>query len=106
MLSLEDVTFTVTAQVAPAASEPLLRLTVLAPALPETVPPQVEVSPVGEATTSPVGSASVKATPVSAATALVFEIDRVRVDTPPGTILVGENDLVMAGAATIVRVAV
>ena len=60
------VTFTVIVQDPPAARPPLASATLPDPAVAVTVPPHVFASPFGVATTSPVGSVSVKPTPVSA----------------------------------------
>jgi hypothetical protein len=60
------VTFTLTAQEAPAAIVPPLRLRLLDPATPVAVPPQVLLMPEGFATTNPEGKLSVTATPLNA----------------------------------------
>lgn len=60
------VTFKEIAQLAPVASEPPLSETLVVPADAVAVPPQVEVSPLGEETIKPDGSVSESATPDSA----------------------------------------
>ena len=56
------VTFTVTVQVPLLTIEPPVKLMIPEPAVAVAVPPQVELNPLGEATTRPDGSESVKAT--------------------------------------------
>jgi hypothetical protein len=61
------VTFTATVQVLPgAAIVPAVKLMAVPPTVAVAVPPQLFVSPFGVATTRPVGSVSVNATPFSA----------------------------------------
>src|SRR4051812_14432123 len=69
------------------------------PAVPPlTLPPHELVRAGVEATTSPDGKVSVKATLVSE-NELGFVIDRVSVDVPPAVMELGENDLLTAGNA-------
>ena len=71
----------------------------------DTVPPQTEA--VAFATVSPVGSVSVKATPVSdIALATGFVIVKVKEVVPFGKILVGLNAFAIDGGATTLIVAV
>jgi hypothetical protein len=76
------VTFTVTVQLLLAAMVPPVSEMLPEPATAVAVPPQVLVSPLGVATTSPAGKVSVNATPVSA-TALA-----------PGLVMVKVKDVV------------
>src|SRR5579883_2786792 len=80
---------------------PPLRLIVPVPATAVTVPVQVLATPLGVATTTFVGSVSVKATPVSA-TEFAEGLVRVsvRVETLPGAIDAGLNALAIEGGAT------
>jgi len=97
---------TTTAQEVFAAVVPPVRLTLVDPATAVAVPPQVFVSPFGVATTNPVGSVSVNATPVSA---IVFAAGLVTVkvnDVVPFTaIAAAPNALAIAGGATTARLA-
>src|SRR5579863_6393679 len=79
------------------AIEPPARLIVPEPGVAVAIPPQVEVRPLGVATTSPAGSASVNATPVSAAKLFGFVIEKLTVVVPPGRNLLGTKLLLMDG---------
>src|SRR5271157_1529406 len=59
----------------------------------------------GEATWTPEGSASVKATPVRVMIAFGFVIVKVKVETPPARMGLGAKALLIAGGAMTVRVA-
>ena len=97
------VMLTTTVQELAAAIDPPLELIEVPPAVAEVVPPQELVSPLGVATISPAGSASEKATPVSASVfAAGFVIVKVRVEVPLSGMDVGENALAMLGGATTV----
>ncbi len=78
----------------------------LPPAVAEGEPPQLFVNPLGVATTSPEGSVSVKATPVSE-TELAAGLVRVKVRLviPPSRTLEAPNALLMVGGATTARLA-
>src|SRR5262245_65121462 len=76
-------TFTLKLQELLAATVAPLRLTVLDPAVAVMVPPPHEpVSPLGVATTRPLGRLSMKATPVSATVLFEFVIVKLRVVVP------------------------
>src|SRR5579863_5879202 len=99
-------TFTTIVQLAFVAMLPPVRLMVVLPAVAVAVPPQVLESPCGVATTSPVGSVSVKATPVSA-TVLAAGLVRVKVNVvvPLSATLAAPKALAMEGGATTVTLA-
>jgi hypothetical protein len=86
---------------------PPVRETVPEPAAAVTVPPQVFVKALGFATTRLAGKLSVNPTPLSCT---VFdpglEMLTVRVVAPPGAMLMGLNDLVIAAGPTTVSPAV
>ncbi len=91
-------TFTVTVQLAPPASDAPLRLTLPLPAVAVAVPPQVLFSPLGVATTSPVGSVSMKLTPVSVTPdGLGLLSEKLSVVVLPTAIFAAPNDLLMLG---------
>jgi hypothetical protein len=75
------------------------------PGVAADVPPQVEDRALGEATTSPERSESVKATPLRAVEALGFTIRKLTVVMPPGMNLLEANDLVMLGGARMLTLA-
>ena len=89
-----------------AATVPPVRLTVLDPAVAVTVPPQAPTTLGVAATCTPVGSVSVKLTPVNvtvlAAGLLVVKLS---VEVPFSAMLVGLKTLLMTGGATTVSVA-
>lgn len=86
---------------------PPVKETVPEPAVAVAVPPQVFTRPLGFARTRLAGKLSVNPTPLSCT---VFDAGlvmlMVRVATPPGAMVMGLNDLVIAGGATIVSPAV
>src|SRR3982751_4360005 len=98
------VTVAVTVQAPLDEIEPLDRLIAPEPGDAVAVPPQVEIKPLGLATTKPDGRASVKATPVSAAKLFGFVMEKLTVVVPPGRNLLGTNALLMDGGAITVRV--
>jgi hypothetical protein len=101
------VTFTTTVQELLTAMLPPVRLMLVPPEVADAVPPQVLVSPFGVETTSPVGSMSLKATPLSGTVfAVGLVIVKVSVLVPFSGIELGLNDLAMLGGATIVTLAV
>src|SRR5260370_14199384 len=95
------VMFTVTVQVLLAATVPPVSEILPEPATAVATPPQVLVSPLGVATTSPAGKVSVKATPVSA-TALAPGLVMVKVSevVPLSGRLAAPNALAIDGGAT------
>jgi hypothetical protein len=94
------VTVAVTVQLPLDGIEAPERLMVPDPAFAVAVPPlQFEVKPLGLATTSPDGSGSAKATPVSAAKLFGFVMTKLTVVVPPGRNLPGEKVLVILGGA-------
>jgi hypothetical protein len=83
---------------APDASEADARVTELAPALAVIVPPpQLPVSPLGVATTTPLGRLSVKLIPVNVEAVSGFAIMKVRETFPPTTTLDAPNDALIDG---------
>ena len=89
---IENVQEAPAARVAPARlTPPLPAVAVIAP------PPHAPVRPLGVATRSPAGNASVNATPVSAVTALGLLIVKLTDDVPPGVIDEGVRLLAIAG---------
>src|SRR5260221_480463 len=101
------VTFTDKVQEVLTASVPADRLTDEAPATAVAVPPQVLVSPLGVATTSPAGKVSVNATPASA-TVLAAGLVMVNVSevVPFNGMAGAPKALAIEGGATTVRTAV
>jgi len=99
-------TFTVTVQLALAASVPPVRLTEPEPATAVAVPPQVLFNPLGVATTKPAGRVSVNAMPVSAR--VVFGLLMVNVSevVPFSGMLAAPKAFVMLGGVATVRFAV
>ena len=97
------VTLTERVQELFAVIEPPLKLTVVAAAAAENVPPQVFVAPGVDATCTPAGNASVNATFVIA---VEFElvIVKLSVDVPPTVTPAGEKDLLIDGGARIATV--
>jgi hypothetical protein len=100
------VTFTEMAHDAPAATVPLPRLTEVALAAAVNVPPQVLLAFGALATCTPLGSASLKETPVKASDAFGLLMVKLRVDIPPTAMLPGEKLLLMVAALPTVSVAV
>jgi hypothetical protein len=101
------VTFTLSVQLAVAATVPPLNVTLPEPATAVAVPPQVFVNTFGVATTVPAGNVSVKATPLRAtvfATGLV--IVKVSEVVPFTATPVAPYALAIVGAAMTVSVAV
>jgi hypothetical protein len=97
------VTFTCTRQVAPAATEPPLKLILFALAVAVSVPPHV-VEAVGTvAFCKPTGYVSEKAIPVRALFRFGLDIVNVSVDVPPARIGLGENNFEMLGGSRIVK---
>src|SRR5215468_5718030 len=101
------VTFTTTVQELLTAMLPPVRLMLVPPAAAEAEPPQLFVKPFGVATTNPVGSVSLNATPASATVlAAGFVMVKVSVLVPFNGIELGLKALAIDGGATTVRVAV
>src|SRR5579859_1824104 len=101
------VTFTTTVQEVFTAILPPVRLMLVDPATAVAVPPQVLDSPFGVATTSPMGSVSVKATPASASVlAAGLVMVKVSVVVPFSGMVVGLKALAIEGGATTVSTAV
>jgi hypothetical protein len=95
------VTFTVTVQDEAVAIVPPLKLMLPEPAVAVAVPTQVPPKPFGVATTSPVGSVSVNATPASATVLAAGLVSvKVSVETPFTAMAVGLNAFAMEGGAT------
>ena len=69
-------------------------------------PPQAPVNPLGEATTSPSGSTSLKDTPVSAVTGSEFVIVKLSVVVPSTRRLAAPNDLLISGGSITSSVSV
>src|ERR1700704_5648251 len=85
---------------------PPVRLMLVEPATAVAVPPQVFERPFGVETTSPVGSVSVNATPVSATVlAAGLVMVKVSVVVPFSGIVVGLNALAIDGGATTLMLA-
>src|SRR5581483_9908985 len=103
---LVPVTLTLSWQEALVLSVTPLNATLPVPAVAVAVPPQVLLKPLGDATCTPVGSVSVKLTPVSA-TVLAAGLLRLKVSVavPPIRMLVGLKALLIVGGATTVSVA-
>src|SRR5579859_3780676 len=101
------VTFTTTVQEVFTAILPPVRLMLVDPATAVAVPPQVLDSPFGVATTSPMGSVSVKATPASATVlAAGLVMVKVSVVVPFNGIDAAPKALAIEGGATTARTAV
>lgn len=95
------VTFTTRVQFVLTAMVPPVREMLVEPATAVAVPPQVFERPFGVETTSPVGSVSVNATPVSATVfAAGFVMVKVSVVVPFSGIVVGLKALAIDGGAT------
>jgi hypothetical protein len=95
------VTFTTRVQFVFTAMLPPVREMLVEPATAVAVPPQVFERPFGVETTSPVGSVSVNATPVSATVfAAGFVMVKVSVVVPFSGIVVGLKALAIDGGAT------
>ena len=95
------VTLTVTVQDEATAIDPPEKLMLPEPAVAAAVPVQVPPKPFGVATTSPVGSVSVNATPASATVLAAGLVSvKVSVETPFTAMAVGLNALAMEGGAT------
>src|SRR5215471_12049432 len=100
-----EVTFTTSVQELFTATLPPVRLMLVLPDVADAVPPQLLVKPFGVATTNPVGSVSLNATPLFAtvfATGLV--IVNVSVLVPFSGIELGLNALAIDGGPTTVSV--
>ena len=96
------VTWSVIVHVTPAAKLTPLKLTVDEPAVAVADPPQPLDRPFGVATTRPLGSVSVNATPVSAAEIFGLLIESVNVMLLPVRMELAPKDLAMTGGATTV----
>jgi hypothetical protein len=103
---VEPVMLTTIVQLPPAAIVPDARLMLPDPALAVVVPAQVLLNPFGVATTSPLASVSLKATPLSAVPAFGLVMVKVSVVLAPTRIVPVPNAFVMVGGATTVTVAV
>src|SRR5689334_7525116 len=102
-----EVTFTATVQELFTATLPPVRLMLVPPDVADADPPQLLVSPFGVATTNPVGSVSLNATPLSGTVfAAGFMIVNVSVLVPFTAIVVGLNAFAIDGGATTVNVSV
>jgi hypothetical protein len=100
------VTFTTSEQVLLIAIVEPVKETLPEPATAVAVPPHVFASPFGVATTSPAGSVSVNATPVSAAVfAAGFVVESVSEVVPFSGMKTAPKALVMEGGASTVRLA-
>ena len=95
------VTVTGTGRLPAADTEAPVRVMVLLPVIVSVPPPTLEVPLV---TVKPVGSVSVKATPVSVVLAFELVMVKVRVVVPATRIDVGLNEAAIEGADTTVRV--
>jgi len=101
------VTFTANVQEALTAMAPPVSVTLPEPPTAVTVPlPHVPEIPFGVATTSPAGSVSVKATPVSATAEFGLVMVKLRAVEPARPIETALNDFVMDGEAATVIFAV
>jgi len=97
------VTFTENVQELLAAIVPPLRLITFVPAVAVIVPaPHVPVRPFGVETTRPVGSVSLKATPLSAVVVLLFWMVKLRLVEPFSGMLAAPNALIMTGGPVTV----
>lgn len=100
MPDVEAVILTDTAQVAPAARLPPLKLMVVAFAGAENVPPQVLVGAGVPATVIPEGRGSLTATPVSVEVSAANAVSvSVKVEVAFGAMFAGANALVIEGGA-------
>src|SRR5258708_18406358 len=100
------VTFTENVHDVLAARVAPVRLMLPDPAVAVMVPPlQLPTKPFGVATTKPAGKVSVKPTPVSETTVLLFWMVKVSVVEPVSWILAALNALMMTGGATTVMLA-
>ena len=100
------VTFTENVQDPLAAIDPPLRLIVFVAWVAVIVPPpQVPVSPFGVEITSPAGSVSLKATPVSAVVVLPLVMVKLRLVEPFRGMLAAPKALLMEGGPTTVKLA-
>ena len=99
------VTFTENVQDPAAATAPPARLTTELFGVAVTVPPQLPVKPLGVETTSPLGSVSLKPTPVRATVALLFWIMKLSEVEPFRATLGVPKVLLMVGGATTVMLA-
>ena len=99
--AVAPVTVTGTGRVPAADTEAPLRVMVLPPVIVSVPPPTLELPLV---TVKPLGSVSVKATPVSVVLAFALVIVKVRVVVPATGIDVGANDAEIDGAPTTVSV--
>ena len=101
------VTLAERVQLLPAFAVPPVSETIPEPATAVAVPPQLEVNPLGEATTMPVGRLEVKATPVNA---IVLgdglKMVSVKVLTPFKEIALGTKPIPTTGFATTVTLIV
>ena len=101
------VTFTLTVQELATAMLPPVRLMLPEPATAVSAPPQLLTAPFGVATNTLAGNVSVKATPAwGSAFAAGLVMVKVRVETPFGPIVDGENALAIDGGASTWIVAV
>ena len=100
------VTLTETVQLALDAIVPPDKLTDPDPATAVAVPPQVLLSPLGVATTSPAGKVSVNATPFSVTFVLGFWMLNVSEVVPFNGMLAAPKALVIDGGEATIRVAV
>src|SRR6478752_2002395 len=98
-------TFSVMLQLAFAARVPPVRLTEPDPAAAVTVPLQVVLSPFGVETTRPAGSASLKATPVSAVAVFGLLMEKLSDVLAFSRMLAAPNAFVMVGGVATVRFA-
>src|SRR5262249_57885832 len=99
------VTFATTVQELFTAMLPPVRLMLVPPAVADAAPPQLFVKPFGVATTNPVGSVSLNATPASATVlAAGFVMVKVSVLVPFNGIELGLKALAIDGGATTVSV--
>ena len=98
--TIVPVTLTTTVQFEPAGRVPPVSAMEVDPAVAVVVPPQVEVSPFGVATTSPAGSVSLNASPVNPTapgllTVKVSEIEELRpiVESPKAIAIAGDEPI-------------
>ena len=107
MPAVVPVTLTVKVQEPLAATVAPVRLMLPDPAVAVIVPlPHEPVRPLGVATSSPLGNVSVKATPVSAAEALLLVIVNIRLVLAFNRMLAAPNALAIDGGPTLVILAV
>lgn len=101
------MTFTLTVQELATAMPPPVRLMLPEPATAVSVPPQLLTAPFGVATNTLAGNVSLKATPAcGSALAAGLAMVKVRVETPFGAIVDGENALAIEGGPSTWIVAV